>query len=192
VPSGLTAVLVATSHSGWSVSMRCCSVVSRSRSAVLWVSSSAQRDRDAGVAGAASGRRRTRISGRRDRRAESRASAGRSDPRTRGAAAVVMRRTRTFLRRPPSRCCSAGWLCSWRASRCTRQDGWRSIRGRRVRSRTWFWSARSAGSRPRVRTQAPAVATVSLYAYVNPIIAVILGILILREPFDARMGLPPR
>jgi drug/metabolite transporter (DMT)-like permease len=33
------------------------------------------------------------------------------------------------------------------------------------------------------------VATVSLYAYVNPIIAVILGILILREPFDARMGI---
>ncbi|HEV3140607.1 MAG TPA: EamA family transporter, partial [Vicinamibacterales bacterium] len=33
------------------------------------------------------------------------------------------------------------------------------------------------------------VATVSLYAYVNPIIAVILGTLILREPFDARMGI---
>ena len=32
------------------------------------------------------------------------------------------------------------------------------------------------------------VATVSLYAYVNPIIAVVLGTLILSEPFDARMG----
>jgi drug/metabolite transporter (DMT)-like permease len=32
------------------------------------------------------------------------------------------------------------------------------------------------------------VATVSLYAYVNPIIAVILGTLILREPFNARMA----
>jgi drug/metabolite transporter (DMT)-like permease len=32
------------------------------------------------------------------------------------------------------------------------------------------------------------VATVSLYAYVNPIIAVVLGTLILREPFNARMG----
>ena len=31
------------------------------------------------------------------------------------------------------------------------------------------------------------IATVSLYAYVNPIIAVILGILILREPFNVRM-----
>jgi drug/metabolite transporter (DMT)-like permease len=31
------------------------------------------------------------------------------------------------------------------------------------------------------------IATVSLYAYVNPIIAVILGTLILREPFDVRM-----
>ena len=32
------------------------------------------------------------------------------------------------------------------------------------------------------------VATVSLYAYVNPIIAVILGTLILKEPFSARMA----
>jgi drug/metabolite transporter (DMT)-like permease len=32
------------------------------------------------------------------------------------------------------------------------------------------------------------VATVSLYAYVNPIIAVILGTLILNEPFSARMA----
>ncbi|MCU1385997.1 MAG: hypothetical protein JWL71_4694 [Acidobacteria bacterium] len=31
------------------------------------------------------------------------------------------------------------------------------------------------------------VATVSLYAYVNPIIAVVLGIVVLREPFNARM-----
>ena len=31
------------------------------------------------------------------------------------------------------------------------------------------------------------VATVSLYAYVNPIIAVVLGALILSEPFNARM-----
>src|SRR5207245_1475928 len=33
------------------------------------------------------------------------------------------------------------------------------------------------------------VATVSLYAYVNPVIAVVLGTLILREPFDARMAI---
>jgi drug/metabolite transporter (DMT)-like permease len=33
------------------------------------------------------------------------------------------------------------------------------------------------------------VATVSLYAYVNPIIAVILGTILLDEPFDARMGI---
>lgn len=33
------------------------------------------------------------------------------------------------------------------------------------------------------------VATVSLYAYVNPIIAVVLGTLILHEPFNARMAL---
>jgi drug/metabolite transporter (DMT)-like permease len=33
------------------------------------------------------------------------------------------------------------------------------------------------------------VATVSLYAYVNPIIAVVLGTLILHEPFNARMGM---
>jgi drug/metabolite transporter (DMT)-like permease len=33
------------------------------------------------------------------------------------------------------------------------------------------------------------VATVSLYAYVNPIIAVVLGTLILSEPFSARMAL---
>jgi drug/metabolite transporter (DMT)-like permease len=32
------------------------------------------------------------------------------------------------------------------------------------------------------------VATVSLYAYVNPIIAVILGTMILQEPFNARMA----
>jgi drug/metabolite transporter (DMT)-like permease len=32
------------------------------------------------------------------------------------------------------------------------------------------------------------VATVSLYAYVNPIIAVILGTLVLQEPFNARMA----
>jgi drug/metabolite transporter (DMT)-like permease len=32
------------------------------------------------------------------------------------------------------------------------------------------------------------VATVSLYAYVNPVIAVVLGTLILGEPFNARMG----
>ena len=32
------------------------------------------------------------------------------------------------------------------------------------------------------------VATVSLYAYVNPIIAVVLGTLILHEPFNARLG----
>jgi drug/metabolite transporter (DMT)-like permease len=33
------------------------------------------------------------------------------------------------------------------------------------------------------------MALVSLYAYINPIIAVVLGILILGEPFSARMGL---
>ena len=33
------------------------------------------------------------------------------------------------------------------------------------------------------------VATVSLYAYINPIIAVILGVLVLGEPFSARMVL---
>jgi drug/metabolite transporter (DMT)-like permease len=32
------------------------------------------------------------------------------------------------------------------------------------------------------------VATVSLYAYVNPIIAVVLGTLVLREPFNVRMA----
>ena len=32
------------------------------------------------------------------------------------------------------------------------------------------------------------VATVSLYAYINPVIAVVLGTLILKEPFNARMG----
>ncbi len=31
------------------------------------------------------------------------------------------------------------------------------------------------------------VATVSLYAYINPIIAVVLGTLVLSEPFDIRM-----
>lgn len=33
------------------------------------------------------------------------------------------------------------------------------------------------------------VATVSLYAYVNPIIAVILGTIVLKEPFNARMAI---
>jgi drug/metabolite transporter (DMT)-like permease len=33
------------------------------------------------------------------------------------------------------------------------------------------------------------VATVSLYAYVNPIIAVVLGTLVLAEPFSARMAI---
>ena len=33
------------------------------------------------------------------------------------------------------------------------------------------------------------VATVSLYAYVNPIIAVVLGTVVLSEPFNARMGI---
>lgn len=33
------------------------------------------------------------------------------------------------------------------------------------------------------------VATVSLYAYVNPVIAVFLGVLVLSEPFSARMAL---
>jgi drug/metabolite transporter (DMT)-like permease len=33
------------------------------------------------------------------------------------------------------------------------------------------------------------VATISLYAYVNPIIAVVLGTLILAEPFNARMAI---
>jgi len=32
------------------------------------------------------------------------------------------------------------------------------------------------------------VATVSLYAYINPVIAVVLGTLILREPFSWRMA----
>jgi drug/metabolite transporter (DMT)-like permease len=32
------------------------------------------------------------------------------------------------------------------------------------------------------------VSLVSLYAYINPIIAVALGVLFLGEPFDARMG----
>jgi len=32
------------------------------------------------------------------------------------------------------------------------------------------------------------VAVVSLYAYVNPVIAVVLGTLVLREPFNARMA----
>jgi drug/metabolite transporter (DMT)-like permease len=32
------------------------------------------------------------------------------------------------------------------------------------------------------------VATVSLYAYVNPVIAVVLGVMILKEPFSARMA----
>ena len=32
------------------------------------------------------------------------------------------------------------------------------------------------------------VATVSLYAYINPLIAVVLGVLILHEPFSARMA----
>jgi drug/metabolite transporter (DMT)-like permease len=31
------------------------------------------------------------------------------------------------------------------------------------------------------------VATVSLYAYVNPVIAVVLGTLVLKEPFSVRM-----
>jgi drug/metabolite transporter (DMT)-like permease len=31
------------------------------------------------------------------------------------------------------------------------------------------------------------VATVSLYAYINPVIAVVLGTLLLHEPFSARM-----
>lgn len=31
------------------------------------------------------------------------------------------------------------------------------------------------------------VATVSLYAYVNPLIAVVLGVIVLKEPFNARM-----
>ena len=33
------------------------------------------------------------------------------------------------------------------------------------------------------------VATVSLYAYVNPVIAVVLGTVILKEPFNIRMGI---
>jgi drug/metabolite transporter (DMT)-like permease len=33
------------------------------------------------------------------------------------------------------------------------------------------------------------VATVSLYAYINPVIAVVLGTLILKEPFSARMAI---
>jgi drug/metabolite transporter (DMT)-like permease len=33
------------------------------------------------------------------------------------------------------------------------------------------------------------VATVSLYAYINPVIAVVLGMLVLREPFTVRMGI---
>ena len=32
------------------------------------------------------------------------------------------------------------------------------------------------------------LATVSLYAYVNPVIAVILGIVVLKEPFSVRMA----
>jgi drug/metabolite transporter (DMT)-like permease len=32
------------------------------------------------------------------------------------------------------------------------------------------------------------VATVSLYAYINPLIAVVLGVVVLREPFSARMA----
>ncbi len=32
------------------------------------------------------------------------------------------------------------------------------------------------------------VATVSLYAYINPLIAVVLGMLILHEPFSVRMA----
>ncbi|HEX3702805.1 MAG TPA: EamA family transporter [Vicinamibacterales bacterium] len=32
------------------------------------------------------------------------------------------------------------------------------------------------------------VATVSLYAYANPVIAVVLGTIVLKEPFDVRMG----
>src|SRR5207244_9024387 len=33
------------------------------------------------------------------------------------------------------------------------------------------------------------LATVSLYAYVNPVIAVVLGTMILKEPFNLRMGI---
>jgi len=33
------------------------------------------------------------------------------------------------------------------------------------------------------------IATVSLYAYVNPVIAVVLGTVILKEPFNARLGI---
>ena len=43
--------------------------------------------------------------------------------------------------------------------------------------------------RLRVRAQTLPVTTVSLYAYVNPVIAVILGALLLREPFTVRMAL---
>src|SRR5207237_962576 len=32
------------------------------------------------------------------------------------------------------------------------------------------------------------IATVSLYAYVNPVIAVVLGTMVLNEPFNARLG----
>ena len=32
------------------------------------------------------------------------------------------------------------------------------------------------------------VASVSLYAYVNPVIAVVLGTMVLKEPFNARMA----
>jgi len=33
------------------------------------------------------------------------------------------------------------------------------------------------------------VTTVSLYAYINPIIAVVLGTVVLREPFNVRMAI---
>jgi len=94
----------------------------------------------------------------------------------------------TFLRRPPSRCCSAVGSA---------RGGPRDARGRTAGVQSADGGCAHVpglvGAIGGFTAYAYAlkhlpVATVSLYAYVNPIIAVILGILILREPVRRSYG----
>ena len=71
--------------------------------------------------------------------------------------------------------------------------GWRSRRARPARSLYLIFVGAIGGfSAYAYALKHLPVATVSLYAYVNPIIAVVLGTLVLKEPFNARMMVAAR
>ena len=99
-----------------------------------------------------------------------------------------MRAARMSSPRPRSRCCSEEWRCSSRRSCCS-ETARLTFTPRTASALLYliFVGAIAGFSAYAYALKHLPVATVSLYAYVNPVIAVVLGTLVLKEPFSVRM-----